>query len=343
MPRAGSLLSFSKKAMSLKLTEAGSPELDYRIPYRMKVAGDELLFYWLYVGKTHFDEPFFSETIASCLSLPENSFQPLPVTTAAALIEQAARVDAVEPSAFIFHISRCGSTLLTQMLSQEKSFIVLPEVPLLDEVLRLPYKHPALKPLVEPLFRAVLRLLGQKRSGTESHLFVKTDSWHLMYHGELREWFPQVPALLLYRSPAEVIGSHKKHWGVHAVPGILEPEIFGFDGEAVKELFPEPYLVLVLETYFRKMLQILSADKNAVAASYHDGPMQMLSRLSGICGLQLQPGMLSKMEARTLHHSKDAGNKFAVEPPAQFAEPENPALEKLLRALDEAVSTARSA
>src|SRR6187551_105479 len=120
-----------------KIVTAESPELSGRIPYKMTFnENGELLFRWIYVGQKRFEESFFSETILNCLSLPQNT--EMPYTTAETLIEKAKSVDGVEPSAFVFHVSRCGSTLLTQMLCIDERFVVLSEASLLDDVLRLP-------------------------------------------------------------------------------------------------------------------------------------------------------------------------------------------------------------
>ncbi|MEO5645793.1 MAG: sulfotransferase family protein [Bacteroidia bacterium] len=295
----------------LKTVAVNSSLLDGRIPYKLlsNEKGD-VFFRWLFIGQKKITEPFFDETISACLSLPENS--EMPCTTDETLLERAVMADAVSPSAFIFHISRCGSTLLSQLLCIDERFIVLSEVPLLDQVLRLPFSGRKDAAYAEKLFPAVLSLLGQKRNGNEEYLFVKTDSWHLMFFETIRKLFPAVPALLLYRSPAEVIRSHQKLWGMHAVPGPLEREIFGF-GKEVDELFPDVYLERVLGKYFKKIIDILASDNYSKAVSFHDGAMEMLHGTLQSCAITLQTDVLDEMEKRTTHHSKFPENKFVPE------------------------------
>lgn len=293
------------------IVPADSPELDGRIPY--KLIFDEkgnLFFRWLFIGQKKINEPFFDETISACLSLPENST--MPYTTDGTMMERSKLVDAVSPAAFIFHISRCGSTLLAQLLCIDERFIVLSEVPILDQVLRLPFSGRKNSSDVDKLFSALLRLLGQRRNGKEEYLFVKTDSWHLMFFEILRRLFPGISALLLYRSPGDVIRSHQKLRGMHAVPGPLEREIFGFE-ESVNELFPDQYLERVLESYFKKCLDILATDNYSKALSYHDGALKMLHDTISVCAISMRADVLAQMEDRTMHHSKYPGNKFAPE------------------------------
>jgi hypothetical protein len=299
--------------MENKIVDAQSPELRGRIPYKVSVANDgKLLFKWIYIGNKIFSEPFFSESTSSCLSLPENS--DMPFTTGETLLQIADSIETVELSAFIFHVSRCGSTLLAQMLSIDERFIVLSEVPLLDDLLRISFSHKEKNISdVDQLFFAVLHILGKKRNGKEKHLFVKTDSWHLLFFERIRKMYPTIPALLLYRSPKEVIRSQQKLSGMHAVKNVIQPEIFGFTNEQITRLLPEKYLEMVMECYFEKCLEILKVDSHAQVISYHDGMMEMIQRTIGFCGVSIQPQVFEAMKNRTANHSKNPGNKFKTE------------------------------
>ncbi|CAN5829771.1 hypothetical protein BH11BAC7_BH11BAC7_06110 [soil metagenome] len=315
----------------LKTVAANSPLLTGRIPYKLLL--DEkgnVFFRWLFIGQKKITEPFFDETISACLSLPENS--EMPCTTDETLLERAGMTATVAPAAFIFHISRCGSTLLSQLLCIDERFIVLSEVPLLDQVLRLPFSGNKDFSYVEKLFPAVLALLGQKRNGNEEYLFVKTDSWHLMFFETIRNLFPGIPALLLYRSPPEVIRSHQKLRGMHAVPGPIEREVFGFE-ESVNELFPDVYLERVLEKYFKKIIDILATDNYSKAVSFHDGAMKMLHDTLQPCAITMLAAVLDEMEKRTTHHSKFPENKFVPEMLIQNAS--SSIVEKLFEQLEE--------
>lgn len=288
-------------------------ELSDRIPYKLFHAGNgRPEFRWLHTGGKKFTEPFFGETISSCMSLPPNR-EGFPVSSAEELVAAASQADAVEPAAFIFHISRCGSTLLSQLLSRDERCIVLSEVPLLDELLRFPFSHETSQPSQEELFRATLRLLGKKTSGKEKFLFVKTDSWHIMLYERIRRWYPQTPAFLLYRSPAEVMRSHGKLKGMHAIPGMIEPGLFGFEREAIMHLHPAPYLEMVLERYFETYLQILGSGQGATALSFHDGPMRMLQHVAEVTGIHFDEAMLEGMKERAGAHSKFPGQPFVAE------------------------------
>ena len=310
---------------------------EYRVPHRMSVEPDrDLSFRWLYVGEKRFTEPFFEETISRCMGFPQNSSGSLPTIKAQELIAAAEAVDAVEPTAFVFHVSRCGSTLVSQLLSLDERCIVLSEVPVLDDILRLPFKkeRPSPGPSPEDLFRAALRILGKRRGVQEQHLVVKFDSWHTMFFHRIRQCYPRVPAVLLYRSPREVLRSHQKQIGMQAIPNLIEPEVFGFDTQQISDLHPIPYLVRVLERCFQESLRILETDALAWPLSYHDGALTMVQQLALHSDIRLCDQAITTMKARLARHSKRPDTLFGEEPALDSGGTQMPALEELYRRLD---------
>jgi hypothetical protein len=136
------------------------------------------------------------------------------------LCEWASQVETCPVTAFIFHVSRCGSTLLSQCLVADRKHVVIPEAPLLDEILQM---DEALLPKGisrEQFFKGVLTFLGQKRLDQEQ-LFVKLDSWHIHQYSLLRGWFSNTPFYFLSREPKAVIRSHEKRRGIQMIPGYL--------------------------------------------------------------------------------------------------------------------------
>jgi hypothetical protein len=167
--------------------------------------------------------------------------------------------------------------------------------------------------LQQKFFRAALRLLGRNADGKQKFLFVKTDSWHVMFFDRIRRWYPKVPAILLYRSPAEVLRSQDKLKGMHAVPGLIEPELFGFDPELVHNMIPAVYRERVLERYFEVYLRILECDAHSHAIDYHEGPMEMVKRVGEIAQVEFDETTLAMMQERAGTHAKFPGQIFTQE------------------------------
>ena len=274
---------------------------------------------WLYLGDEKITEPFFEETIAKCRSLPNNSRLIRCISSAAILPEWANHFESVSPTAIIFHISRCGSTLVSQLLCLQPANIVLSEVPFFDELLRWGNKNNKMQAAM-PLLKAAIDLYGAKRNDESSRLFIKTDSWHVHFYKQLRELYPQTPFILLYRKPDEVIHSQQKKRGMQSIPGLLEPEIFDFNKNDILKLGLDEYMARVIETYLQAFVQILNTDKMALPVNYNEGALAIVKKVAAFTGITISEEEISAMGQRSTFHAKHPGQVFA-EPPIQESLP----------------------
>lgn len=281
------------------------------VPYKLLAEQEQTLCRWLYVGDKPFHEPFFDDTIARCRS--GMSFRPHSVSNISLLKDWASALPAIEPTAIIFHISRCGSTLVSQLLGINPDHIVLSEVPFLDEVLRAPYKahaYPAFEQM--PALEGAIRFYGQKRTGNESRLFIKTDSWHVLFYKTIRRLYPHAPFILLYREPYEVIHSHRKKAGMQAVPGVIEPAIFGFETPLTTDM--DAYMTNVIEKYLSVFIEIAENDPRALPVSYNEGMMHVMEKIADFIDLPLSREEYLQMQARCSYHAKFPDQVFTTDP-----------------------------
>jgi len=284
------------------------------IPVKLYPEAESLLCRWLYVGDKNFIEPFFDETISACRILPQNGHLKRSMSSTDMLVEWAKGIDVIEPTAFIFHISRCGSTLISQMLGLQPANMVLSEVPFFDDLLRYGKKHDCM-PEILPQLKAAVGIYGAKRNEAYQRLFIKTDSWHIHFYRELRALYPAVPFFLLYRKPDEVLRSQQKKRGMQAIPNLLEAEIFGFDKEQIANMPIDAYMGLVIESYLTAFLHILENDKAAYALNYHDGAMQLLETIAAVTGLPVPESEKLLMQKRAGFHAKFPEQVFTEEQP----------------------------
>ncbi len=156
---------------------------------------------WICTEGRRFTEPFFEDSVAACLRAPFTKF----MRCEAPLAEDAA---AREPRGFVYHMSRCGSTLVSQMFHTLPGVTVFSEPPLVDEAIQ------AGNP--EWLRRTVLAM------GGGGPFVVKLDSWHIHALPLIRQAFPSVPWVFLFRDPAAVLQSHLRSPGRHCVPGMVD-------------------------------------------------------------------------------------------------------------------------
>src|SRR5690606_26102334 len=125
------------------------------------------------------------------------------------------------------------------------------------------------------------------------------------------------PFFLLYRRPDEVLQSHRKLRGMHAVPGLIEPAILGFRPDEVDPADLDGYLERVLDRYFSMYLQIAFTDSTALLLNYADGPLPLLHTIATRCGVRLSNTYLEAATKRAGFDAKHPRQPFAErrEPP----------------------------
>lgn len=274
------------------------PLLDW-IPYKLIEEEDGFYLEWIYLSKIRINHPFFDETISKCRSLDINSKGLRFISSIESFLDWAQTIHFCKTTSFIFHISRCGSTLLSQQLAIPKSNIMISEAPIFDQILRHENLNSNQKQI---LLVSTLKFLGQRRFKEESHLFVKLDSWHLMYVNLLREMFPKMPFFILYRNPVEVLNSHLNQRGMHMVPGLLPPKIFQFNQDQLDYI---EYPFHVLEKYFRQIIQFVLKDKNIQVANYNKGMDLVLDIFSQFVNIDYELEDQMAMKNRLKTHSKN--------------------------------------
>jgi hypothetical protein len=279
------------------------------IPYKFITVNEAICCRWLYTGDKAFTAPFFDETISACRSLPENSKLISSLSSPDVLLDWASQIVSVPPAAIIFHVSRCGSTLASQLLALQQANIVLSEVPFFDELLRMGKK--GVRPDTLQLLMAAIALYGAPKNAQQQRLFIKTDSWHIHFYKELRQLYPEVPFILLYRKPDEVLRSQQKNRGMHAVPGVVEPAVFGLDEQAVMHMGFDEYMAKVMEGYLEAFAAILQTDQHAMAINYNEGAVAMMQKIAGATGMMLSAGDVEAIQQRAGFHAKYPGQVFA--------------------------------
>ena len=135
------------------------------------------------------------------------------------------------PDGFIFHMSRCGSTLVARMLATLPDTDVVTEPGPLDAMLHLVRGAKASDEWRAGALRAMAGALGRRRS---RRWFVKLNAWHVLALPLFREAFPDVPWLFLHRDPAAVIASQMAGRGTELTPELVPSMLYGIaDGAAL--------------------------------------------------------------------------------------------------------------
>jgi hypothetical protein len=195
--------------------------LDGWIPIGLQRTGGLPAVDWCFLGAMQFTDPFFETTMQRAMQRP---FRVLfrKQTPIEILEERAVTHPGIPPSGFIFHMSRCGSTLISQMLAASDRNVVISEGWPIESAINIDARQAGVT--VEQRRRwlqGMIHALGQPRQGGENRYFVKFDSIHTLDLPLVRSAFPDVPWMFLYRDPLEVMISQVRHRASWTMPGIV--------------------------------------------------------------------------------------------------------------------------
>jgi hypothetical protein len=179
----------------------------YQLPIEVYNVGGELRVRWLVTSSLDFSVPFFSHAIDKQISA---LLRPAVYETTWEAFSGKTQEDAhrcSRPAGYIFHVSRCGSTLLANMVRASGNHLVLSEPGPLSAVLEWAKDDPS-RYDSRALVSGMIEALSQPAHASDSRVFIKLFSHSLFRIDLLRAVTPDVPEVFLYRDPLEVLLSN---------------------------------------------------------------------------------------------------------------------------------------
>ncbi len=269
----------------------------------------ELAVDWLFFGARPLAEPFFEDSIRRARTLPYNRLIRYR-TSLMRLGEWAARNPGLAPSGLIFHMSRCGSTLVAQMLAAVETNLVVSEAAPIDAVVQFDRAGRADTDSCATLLKQLTGALGQRRTGQETRYFIKLDSWHTLALPLFRRAFPTVPWVFLYRDPVEVLASQFMQRGMQTVPQYMPASHFGI--ESFEEVSSEDYCALVLRRTCEAAIEHY-AEGGGLLVNYRDLPEAVTTQILPHFGMTPTEGERATMTARAAFDAKMPSLDFSAE------------------------------
>jgi hypothetical protein len=275
------------------------------IPARCVLAHHGSTITWMNFAGRCFDDPFFDQTIrriGGTLEQYDSDFEHEPA------IEIGA---SIEPTAFIFHMSRCGSTLFANCMRALDDSIVISEAQPCNTALTplsqtlWPFESAAGR---DRLLRRFVRYLGQRFRGGERRLFFKFTSWNTARLGIIRRLWPATPWIFLSRDPVEVMVSNlKSNTGWMTLKGSPEQAraLFGWRDADPREMSAEEYCARVLGQFCWTAMSLKGCRDMVV--DYRDLNLATVVRVLSTLGIEPTCAETARLAARFGIDAKDPG------------------------------------
>jgi hypothetical protein len=270
------------------------------LPARVRRDGARLVLDWAHFGARRLTEPFYEDSVAVARSAAGG---PLVSTPLADLPNWTDCPTGLEPTGLIFHMSRCGSTLASQMLAAWGANIVVSEASPIDAVVRLEASDDDRVRLL----RAMIAALGQVRNPGETRYFLKLDSWHARALPLFRRAFPRAPWAFVYREPAAVMVSHARRTGMQMVSQLVPPAFYGLAGAG--QAWGEDYFAQVLAAICDVIVREHPAG-GGLLINYEELPDAAWTRLLSHFRVRPTPQELEAMAAAATFDAKSPGVRF---------------------------------
>ncbi len=259
---------------------------------------------WVFLGRQRFTQPFFEDTMHIILRKPFNlAFRhQTPIEFLGKIYEKSR---GLPPKGFIFHISRCGSTLVSQMLASLKKNIVISEASVIDKIVRAN----ASDEQKTVWLRWIVNALAQKRFEREENFFVKFDSWSVLDLPLIEKAFPGVPWIFMYRNPVEVIVSNLRQPGAQMIPGAIEKIFPNMNLFEILQFSTEERFARTIAAFCGSALENKDT-KLGKFINYNQLPKAVTNEICRHFGVSFNDLEIKKMRGASKLNAKDSSQTF---------------------------------
>jgi hypothetical protein len=269
---------------------------------------------WMYFGDKRLSEPFFSQSVSQ---LRQGDCPALEVEMEIeSLIREGSREPSVLPRGFIFHVSRCGSTLICNALKVVNGIQIVAEArPITRLFMPCPPQNEHLNLLRDEqrgmLGKCLFNLFSRYRAGDPEPIVVKFLSQNSIDVSAIRRLWPNVPCLFVIRHPIDVMVSNLKDGGLNRFVDspALASAMCGADISSPLATMPvEEFCARVLGRYFDALLGEISTNVRVI--DYDEISPENLCNIIRFLHLE-PPADMSSFAAVFRQYSKDpTGNRL---------------------------------
>ena len=264
--------------------------------------------WWMDMRGISLSEPFLEQTVNRVRGLArEEKF-----TEFDAVIQLEKTLDSVSPTGFIFHASRCGSTLVANACRALDHSIVLSEPAAVDKLVAR-FSTDADSPVKEALYSVVLRgvvtALSQRRNEDDNRLFLKFSCCSVAQVRRIRRIWPKVPFLFIYRDPAEIVVSNLNNvptWLEDSDPRVLA-DMIEVAADEILLMSREERCARAIGAFFGHASSL--ANENGMLLNYSEISISTIQRVIEFFGIAPTDAEITRIDEVTKVYSKDSAGK----------------------------------
>ncbi len=277
---------------------------------------------WLDVGDYQFKEWKFRYSIKNLID--NRGLGKCFTTDIQLLMEDDVLTSNLTPTGFVFHMSKCGSTLMAKALAQPSSHMAVSEGTPLHENLWQYLTNGWQEPVTLTdnrlaLIRNLILAMGRRRLSEQRCYFVKFRSWNVTFLEAIQRAFPGTPCLFMYRHPAEVLVSslNKPTTGQYRLKESgAAAFITGHSAEALRDMSDLDYFTSLYEQHMR--FGLTQAQGRMMYLNYRQmTKANLASILQQAFGYTTTEASLQLMQAQFDSYAKDDSGTTRFSPDSQ--------------------------
>ncbi|MCA1591841.1 MAG: hypothetical protein LC754_04140 [Acidobacteria bacterium] len=263
---------------------------------------------WMEMSGVGFSEPFFHQTVERVKR--DEPWRPEVLTEFDALIQLEKLSESLSPTGFIFHTSRCGSTLISNACRAAQGALVISEAHPVEKLvgrIQTNSSEGGIKFLLYSIFlRGAVSALGQRRLGNERHYFVKFSSCSVLQYLRVREIWPNAPCVFVYRNPVETMVSNLllvPEWMNVRLNPEMASAILGENVESVLKMTPEEFCARALGKFYN--VGVEHTDAKTLLVNFDQLSPATLIRILEFFGVHLSEAEIEVLARTSRLYSKD--------------------------------------
>ena len=278
---------------------------------------------WRDLGNLDLDRPFFRSTVERAQRLsgdPQVPFRAAPPLRTG--LDDLAGAAAAHPglplAGLIFHMTHCGSTLISRALGSLPQVLALGEPEPVADLAALAGTLPAGQGAA--MLRDLASVLGRARRASQRQLLIKTWSPLACHVPLFREAFPATPWVFVYRDAVEVlVALLESGGGLLALRGdaARAASLLGLDGDRLGAMAVTEFAARALARICDAI--VAAADRACLVVGYDSLPDAIWQRIAPHFGIELDTGMRERVAQAAGRDAKSPGRAFRPDGAAKRA------------------------